>query len=209
MCNTPETIFGVSVNLLILLVQSLTLIALLRYVFDTYKNTRAQTYFKIVGDLNHFENQNNTKELKTLIVTHNLNSTELSAWDPRAMELAQDITNRYQIVAHMVERNFLNKYLFFENFSGTMMDVWNTCAYYIMKRRQIFNNTLYLRRDLERLALQAWLYQISIGYETTIKLLNNDNTSILELSSESINIVERRIEEIKRENLFFNSFNFH
>ena len=203
-----ETIFGISVNILILVVQSLTLIALFRYVYDTYKNTRAQTYFQVVEDLNSIENQNETKELKKMINDNNLNELDLSAWDNRAIELAQGITNRYQIVAHMVERNFLNKLLFFENFSGTMMDVWNICAYFIMKRRQIFNNTLYIRRDLERLALQAWLYQLSIGFETRIKLLNSENTLISELSSENKNVVERRIEEIKRDNLFLNSFNF-
>jgi len=196
-----ETIFGIPVSVLILLVQALTLIAIFRYVYDTYRSTSAHTYFQVVKDLNNENNILATKELKNLIKKDDLYSKDLDEWNPRAIELARTITNRYQIVAHMVERNFLNKAIFFENFSGTMMDVWNTCAYFIHHRRQAFNNTLYLRRDLERLALQAWLYQLSIGYETSIKLINNNH--IQDCYAKDKYKVKRRIEMIKREAFIF------
>ena len=125
--------------------------------------------------------------------------SDFTIWDDETIKNANDISNRYQIVAHLIERGFLDKSLFFENFSGTLMNIWELCAPLIAYKRRSVSNVLYLRRDLERVALQAWLYQINLNFKTSISLLDEcNNLEKIEPTPESISKVKIRIKYLKR-----------
>jgi Domain of unknown function (DUF4760) len=165
---------------------------LLRSVLDTYRTVRANAYFAIMNEINGKENLEQIDKLKKLIDKPSISILNADKWPKDAIKLARIISNRYQIVAHLVERDFLSKAVFLENFSGTMMDVWNSCAPYIQMRRTANNNSRYLRRDLERLALQCFLYQVDAGFDAKVTVLDLDSKHPISELNES------RQKEIKR-----------
>lgn len=198
-----ETLFGISLGYWTLIVLTLTLGILIRYAYDTFQNTRAQTYFRFITEMESEKNISQMSELNKLFFDSHQNLLALTSWPPRAVFLARAITNRFDVIAHMVERSFISKQLFLEIFSLSILKIWNNNAYFIQQIRSEHNNLNYQRRDLERLAMHCWLYQISIGFESNIKLISDDNQSIIDCSPSERNIVEYKIHSMKRENLLF------
>lgn len=171
-----------------------------RQAYLSTRSSQAQTYLKITSDINSPENFKEVAELRTAAGAALEHLGDKAKWDPQYEALAQVISNRYQIAAHLVERNFISKPIFFESFSGTVVGTWNLCAPYIALRRQSYQGAAYLRRDFERLALQCWLYQIDIGVSDFVMLIDEKNM-ITKVSAEQdgMALVAKRILWLTRE----------
>jgi hypothetical protein len=107
------------------------------------------------------------------------------------------------VVAHLVERDFVSRDLFLENFSGTALFAWNLCAPYVAQRRAL-ENTSYIRRDFERLALQSWLYQANSGASVPISFIENQSElRVLHPTDEAKTAIVRKVRESAREHREF------
>lgn len=202
--------------------QLITILILIRSIYESYFATRAKTYFEVYKIINDSDNTKEIDDLKKLIKSEGESKNDWLS-NESACSMARNITNRYQIIAHMVERGFIIKSFFYENFSGTLLDVYDVCLPYIIKRRKesgryIQNKSsnielLYLRRDLERLALKSWLYQYSLCFKVPIKVIigknnqneNGDFFSVIDPDKTGKKTVRARIKYLKRKTLFISS----
>jgi hypothetical protein len=198
-CNNTE--LSNMVPLINLIVLIATLICIIFYTRFTSRSNTGQTYFKIMKSVN---SRSNTQEIESLIKMVNYKQTSLTNiddWNEESSQLARVISSRYQIIAHLVERGFLERIYFFENFSGTLLQVWDICAPYISKRRSEYQNTIYFRRDLERLALESWIYQYNLGFKIPVTILDeNSKPQKYNHDKETLDKVKNRIKQLKREN---------
>lgn len=207
-----DIIFGHSASVWQAWIQLVTLFLILRYVYDTYRTARADTYFEVMKSLNNTENDTEIRELKRITRYEVSKVGTMDDWPThsKARQFANNVTNRYQIVAHMVERGFLDKVLFFENFSGTLMNVWDVCAPFIAEKRIAADNVIYLRRDLERLALESWLYQCSLGFRKPINVLDNEHAvTKVQPNPAGERVVRHRIRALRRRHLLAVSYMVH
>jgi len=198
-CNILE--LSNIIQLINLIVLFATLICIIFYTIFTSRSNIGQTYFKIMKSVN---SRSNTHQIDRLIkmVNYKQNSlTKIDAWNEDSYPLARVISSRYQIIAHLVERGFLKRIYFFENFSGSLLQAWDICAPYISKRRNEYQNTIYFRRDLERLALESWIYQNNLGFKIPVTILDEKNKpQKYNPNPETIDKVKNRIKRLKREN---------
>lgn len=202
----PFDIASLALQTLTLLVLALTLFYIVRYTKETSRSIIAQSYFHVIDSINTQLNDSQVRELNEEAGKHTSQDSPFppeSFWkDKRIEALANDVTNRYQVVAHLVERDFFQKVLFMENFSGTLLNVWNVCAPFISIKRPVDQNNvklLYRRRDLERLGLHSWLYQYSIGFQTSVAVLDKfGKATRLPPDQSSVARVRERVKEIER-----------
>lgn len=91
------------------LAQIVGALLLIRYVLDTYRTVRATSYFAVMREINGKENLQEVNELKDILEKGRIAPNNIDNWPTEAVVKARAITNRYQIVSHLVERNFLSK----------------------------------------------------------------------------------------------------
>lgn len=198
------------------LVQIFGIIFLIVSLRQAYFSISANTYIQVMEKINNSQNDENVKKLRNYLETLSTEvKSDASLWSKDERDLANILTNSYQIVAHMVERQFLSKVLFIENFSGTLMDVYNMCAPHIaLKRIEAVNKSLlkksqlsYLRRDLERLGLQSWIYQVNLGFGIQIHIIKDDySVEILQPDDVGIEQAKTRIRQLSRRSLTYEWF---
>ena len=195
------------------LIQFFGVIFLIISLRQAYLSISANTYNQIMEKINNPSNNTTVHKFRTYLNSLPFeNKIDASKWEAEMIDSANSLTNSYQIVAHMVERRFLSKVLFIENFSGTLMDVYNLCAPFIaLKRKKSSEMSLittkhstYLRHDLERLGLQSWIYQINLGYGIKINLINDDySIETLEPNNQGIRKAKLRIRRMSRRSLTY------
>jgi len=140
-----------SAELIKTIVAILTLIVIYATAIFAKKSLNAQTYFKIVSDINTQENMKNVDNLKKLLKKGSKSKKTRN----KISNLMRLITNRYEVVAHIAERNFIDKNIILENFSGTFLEIYSLSISYIRERRASDCNSLYLRRISTRINLYA------------------------------------------------------